>query len=1009
MNALGIALAWCIVQVTLLSLLAAGIYLLVRRIRPAAAGPVVLTSLVAIMVLSLMAFSPWPRWNLWKLFQSAEESPIASGASIGDLGEGDRSLPGADRLEPEPAENAEIAPSPSKLNPFLQTVEGLFQPPVTESASGWRLPEVIAISLFAAMGLGIAWLLLGVFAVRRQRIRSRPIDDGRLLELIDVLCAELRCLRPVEVRQSDELVTAATIGWRKPVLLLPADWTNWTLEQLRAVLAHEIAHARSHDFLALLCGQLGLMLHFYHPVVHWLMNRLRLEQELSADAAAANIMGGQRQYLTTIAELALSRQDRPLMWPARTFLPTRNTFLRRIAMLRDSQLHFERLSPLARMLTVGVIVVGGSLVAGLRGSAPVSAADASEAALPVKEMPTTPSEDAAANNAETKVPATDNLLSNPSAEKGEEFADDWLQGPAIEGVKYSWDKNTASDGKASLCIEKTVNRYFPIAGWSQIVERKGEAPYLEVSAQVKTKKMYKAVLDVIFLDQNDERLSHEWAAYIGDKTGKSSPANHDWKKYSGIVKIPAGTAKITVELQDYGPGKVWFDDIRAKFVQSKDKTPATSSRKIADDSSADSAKNQDKAHRLALLSQGWQLFQSGESEKAEKKFQEYIDSDPKNPNAWNGLGWAKFHSGKSQEAIEAFREVLKLEPNYPAALNGLGQIFFFQKNYDQAESYLLKAAPQAPAAWYGLTKLCLLQGKFEEAEKWAQKVVDSNEADEVAPLLLQAAKDKSLSDDLRSIIEPQKKVAQEIAANEPDKVASTGNAKILSYVSETAEDRVSFADSGYAVLFERPSDMKSVRAVRLFGSRYGTPRPPAEKFHIYLLDENKKVLEHILVPYSKVQRSAMKWFTFEFPAIQVPEKFYVAFWFDAESTKGVYVGKDRNIAESHSYAGLPDTGYEKVEELYDWMIRAEVSDEAGKTPSYPKVKTYGEEDEGIAEISRTRIWNDVSGSFNLEAELVKLEDGNVTLKKTNGKTITIALDKLSQEDREFVAKQSDAK
>ena len=39
-------------------------------------------------------------------------------------------------------------------------------------------------------------------------------------------------------------------------------------------------------------------------------------------------------------------------------------------MLRDSQLHFERLSPLARMLTVGVIVVGGSLVAGLRGSAP---------------------------------------------------------------------------------------------------------------------------------------------------------------------------------------------------------------------------------------------------------------------------------------------------------------------------------------------------------------------------------------------------------------------------------------------------------------------------------------------------------------------------------------------------------------------------------------------------------------------------------------------------------------
>ena len=159
-------------------------------------------------------------------------------------------------------------------------------------------------------------------------------------------------------------------------------------------------------------------------------------------------------------------------------------------------------------------------------------------------------------------------------EKGEEYAENWLQGPAIEGVKYSWDKNVAFEGKASLCIEKTVNRYFPIAGWSQTVDRKGDMPFLEVSAQVKTKKMFKAVLDVIFLDENDMPISHEWAAYIGDKTGSSPPANHDWKKYSGIVKIPEGTAKISVELQDYGPGKVWFDDIQARYVQSKTQTSA---------------------------------------------------------------------------------------------------------------------------------------------------------------------------------------------------------------------------------------------------------------------------------------------------------------------------------------------------------------------------------------------------------------------------------------------------
>ena len=56
--------------------------------------------------------------------------------------------------------------------------------------------------------------MLGVMAVRWQVLRSRPVLDGKLLELVDVLRAKLGCRRPVEVRQCDDLVTAATVGWR---------------------------------------------------------------------------------------------------------------------------------------------------------------------------------------------------------------------------------------------------------------------------------------------------------------------------------------------------------------------------------------------------------------------------------------------------------------------------------------------------------------------------------------------------------------------------------------------------------------------------------------------------------------------------------------------------------------------------------------------------------------------------------------------------------------------------
>ena len=128
-----------------------------------------------------------------------------------------------------------------------------------------------AVAVGAGRGLG--WLLLGVVAVRWQRVRSRPVRDAALRELVDVLRAELGCRRPVEVRQSDDLVTAATIGWRSAGAPAAGRLDRWTGRQRRAVLAHEIAHVRRHDFLALLFGQLGLVLHFYHPLLHWLMNR----------------------------------------------------------------------------------------------------------------------------------------------------------------------------------------------------------------------------------------------------------------------------------------------------------------------------------------------------------------------------------------------------------------------------------------------------------------------------------------------------------------------------------------------------------------------------------------------------------------------------------------------------------------------------------------------------------------------------------------------------------------
>jgi len=169
---------------------------------------------------------------------------------------------------------------------------------------------------------------------------------------------------------------------------------------------------------------------------------------------------------------------------------------------------------------------------------------------------------ALAAGANMKPPFTDRLETGTGAPMG------WIRGAAVEGVTYLWDKNTAQDGKASLSIKKTSQRYFPIAEWSHAFPYDGTSPILNVSAMVKADKVSKAILDVQLLSgPGKDGWQHQWAAYIGAKEQGDPPATHDWKEYSGTVEIPKGTKRIIIGLQMYGPGQVWFDDVKVEYAK----------------------------------------------------------------------------------------------------------------------------------------------------------------------------------------------------------------------------------------------------------------------------------------------------------------------------------------------------------------------------------------------------------------------------------------------------------
>src|SRR5260370_34909280 len=84
----------------------------------------------------------------------------------------------------------------------------------------------------------------------------------------------------------------AAIGWFRPIVFLPGTaLTGLSEEQLRVVIAHELAHIRRVDAFVNVFRICVETLLFYHPAVWGLNRRIRAEREHSCAETAVALCG----------------------------------------------------------------------------------------------------------------------------------------------------------------------------------------------------------------------------------------------------------------------------------------------------------------------------------------------------------------------------------------------------------------------------------------------------------------------------------------------------------------------------------------------------------------------------------------------------------------------------------------------------------------------------------------------------------------------------------------------
>ncbi|HEY4087830.1 MAG TPA: M56 family metallopeptidase, partial [Bryobacteraceae bacterium] len=180
----------------------------------------------------------------------------------------------------------------------------------TRSLPSEITPWFVRIWLTGAMLLWLRLLLTWIAADRMtiRQVQPAPPEWQRILGRLKV---RIEIARPVKLLVSSLIQGPVVIGWLRPVVLIPVSaLAGVPCEHLEALLAHELAHIRRHDYLINTLQSIAEATLFYHPGVWWISRHIRMERENCCDDVAVSVTGDPLVYVLALSGLESKRATR---------------------------------------------------------------------------------------------------------------------------------------------------------------------------------------------------------------------------------------------------------------------------------------------------------------------------------------------------------------------------------------------------------------------------------------------------------------------------------------------------------------------------------------------------------------------------------------------------------------------------------------------------------------------------------------------------------------------------
>ena len=289
----GLLLLDSAVKGTAMLALAAIATMILRRDSAATRHLVWLLAIVSMLVVPALS-ALLPRWRVLPEWAGVSPSPVAvatsppsiAGPAVAAVEWPRNAVPAKSEL---PSSKAyQPAAEPPDSPPALVISKNIAEP----APWGWSWRHMVPF----AWAVGFSALILRLMAARwmlrnseRQAAaiwasrQAATSTDDPIMTALEAACRQIGISRPVTLLIHPDETIPFVWGILRPRLLIPAAARQWSGEQLRSVLLHELAHIMRRDAMAQVLVQIACAMHWFNPLVWVAAWRLGVERERACD------------------------------------------------------------------------------------------------------------------------------------------------------------------------------------------------------------------------------------------------------------------------------------------------------------------------------------------------------------------------------------------------------------------------------------------------------------------------------------------------------------------------------------------------------------------------------------------------------------------------------------------------------------------------------------------------------------------------------------------------------